>query len=73
MEVTEQHIRHIMLYEYQQSKTATTTVKKLKKCMAMVFSVFESVNDGFANFDKVTSACKMPHTPDDLPHLIMMH
>ena len=29
----------------------------------MVLSVFESVNDGLANFDKVTSACKMPHAP----------
>ena len=31
MEVTEQHILYIMLYEYQQGKTATTTVKKIEE------------------------------------------
>ena len=30
MELTEQHIRPIILYEYQQGKTATTTVKKIE-------------------------------------------
>ena len=31
MEVTEEHIRHIMLYKYQQGKMATTAVKKIEK------------------------------------------
>ena len=31
MEVTEQHIRPIVLYEYQKGKTATTKLKKIEK------------------------------------------
>ena len=31
MEVTEQHIPHTMLYEYQQDKTATNTAKKIEE------------------------------------------
>ena len=60
MEVTEEHIRHIMLCKYQQGKMATTAVKKIKEVYGNGVFVFGSVNDGFENSDKVTSACKMP-------------
>ena len=31
MEVTEEHIRHITLYEYHQGKMVTTAVKKIEE------------------------------------------
>ena len=41
MEVTEELIGHIMLYKYQQGKTATTTVKKIKVYSDGVLSVWK--------------------------------
>ena len=42
MEVTEEDIRHIMLYKYQQGKTGTTAVKKIEEVYDNgVFSVWK--------------------------------
>ena len=60
MKVTEEHIRHIMLFEYQQGKTATTAVQKIEEVYGVGVLSVRKCQQWFCKFRQGDSACKMP-------------